>query len=135
MNNPIRRQLAFALLSPTATSPLAWPPLEHTLTLEWRPDDPWSVAATLGRVDWEFAWELLPASLEGPAGIGDVHIAPLGHGGVRHHLTVANGNTRATLQLRTAALRAFVTAVQAVWADRPLTDDDIAAFYAGQDAQ
>jgi len=136
VNHPIRWGYAYALVPEHSSEAAVWP-LEHHSTLLWSPDDPHAVVTNLGGHEWTFAWDLLNTGLDRPAGVGDVRVAPLGFvaGGYRHEIVLSSPGGHAELQIRTASLRTFVHTVRAVWADRPLTDDDIAAFWAKQDAQ
>jgi len=96
-------------------------PGRATLTLTWRDNDPYRVAADItvraGTTRWPIGWELLSAGLHRPAGIGDIQLGPIPNRGM-HWIWFDNGQQPFKLKVPSNPLHAFMADVQAVWTDR-----------------
>lgn len=97
------------------------PPISLPAELRYDRSDPYAVclavgAPTAASVDWVFARSLLAQGLRGPAGIGDVRLAPRHSSAVRHPspadavrivLRARDGAT-ATLEIRASEVASFL---------------------------
>jgi hypothetical protein len=87
--------------------------------LAYRPGDPFAVAIRFDvgsgpRVEWAFARELLEDGMRRPAGIADVRVAPITHGGETVvELSLSSPGGQARIGLPRWAVRTFLRRVAA----------------------
>jgi hypothetical protein len=130
----VRQGLRYALLPNTlpeiaADNPCRGLPLTEPAALVWHPQHPHEVQLRFQQAKtWVFALELLEDGLDGPAGLGDVFVAPAP--GYRVVVVLDSYDGHAALHFSTVAIRTFLEAVAAVWEDVELDDERLAAWIA-----
>lgn len=89
------------------------------ISLTWYSTDPYAVRMKLPPADdgqpvqWEFAWDLLEDGIQGPAGVGDVHVRPAIRAGYTE-IVLYPGPRQLVLRLRTEDLNGFLGGTWAV---------------------
>lgn len=81
-------------------------PVVIPMQLVWVPKEALKVKARVGLVPWSLSRDLLLAGMDYPAGIGDVMLLPASED--HCELVLSSPSGRATLQVPTHLLRAFV---------------------------
>lgn len=129
MTGPVR----YAVLPDFAAAQAAGHPcmgrdLGRFAVLTWWPGDPHAVEVCFGLKTWLLALSLLQDGLDGPAGLGDVFVAPAP--GYRLEVVLDSPDEHIALHFSTVAVRAFVEDVAAVWEPVEIDDRELAEWIA-----